>query len=63
MPYIIYADIKSLIKRMGGCRNNPENSSTTQIGEHIPCGYSVIKIWAFDHIKNKHTLSQGKDCM
>ena len=29
MLYIIYADIKSLIKRMDGCRNNPENSSTT----------------------------------
>ena len=39
MPYIIYADIESLIRKIDGCANNPENSSTTKIGEHIPCGY------------------------
>ena len=41
IPYIIYADIESLIKAIDGCANNPENSSTTKIGEHIPCGYSM----------------------
>ena len=55
MPYTIYADIESLIRKIGGCANNPENSSTTNIGEHIPCGYSMSTIWAFDHIENKHT--------
>ena len=39
MPYIIYADLRSLIKKIDGCANNPEHSSTTKIGEHIPCGY------------------------
>ena len=42
MPYIIYADIESLIKKKrDGCANNPENSSTIKVGEHIPCGYSM----------------------
>ena len=41
MPYIIYADVKSLIKKIDGCANNLENSLTTKIGEHIPCGYSM----------------------
>ena len=63
IPYIIYADIESLIKITDGCANNPESSSTTKIGELIPCGYSMSAIWAFDHIKNKHTLYRGKDCM
>ena len=63
MPYIIYADMESLIKKIDGCANDPENSSTTNIGEHIPCGYSISTIWAFDHIENKHTLHRGKDCM
>ena len=36
MPYIIYTHIESLIKKIDGCVNNPENSSTTKIGEHIP---------------------------
>ena len=38
IPYIIYADIDSLIKKINGCANNPEKSSTTKIGEYIPCG-------------------------
>ena len=58
-----YADIESSIKKVDGCANNPENFSTTEISEHIPCGYSMSTIWAFDHIENKHTLYHGKDCM
>ena len=50
MPYIIYADIESLIKKVNGCANNPENFLTTKIGEHIPCECSMSTIWAFDHI-------------
>ena len=63
MSFIIYADIESLIRKIDGCSNNPENFSTTKIGEHIPCGHSISTIWAFDHIENKHTLYRGKDCI
>ena len=52
MSYIIYADNESLIKKIDGCANNPEIFFTTKIREHIPCGYSIITIWAFDHIEN-----------
>ena len=44
IPYIIYANIESLIKKTDGTENNPTNSSTTKIGEHIPCGYSITTI-------------------
>ena len=63
MPYLIYADIESLIRKIDGCANNPKDSSTTKIGEHIPCGYSMSTIWTFDHIENKHSLYLGKYCM
>ena len=63
MPYIIYADIESLIKKIDGCSNNPESSSSAKIGGHIPCVYSMSTISAFDHIENKYTLYRGKDCM
>ena len=63
MPYIIYADIESLIRKTDGCANNLENSSTIKIREHIPCGYSTPTIWGFAHIEDKHTLYRGKDCM
>ena len=63
MSCIIYADIVSLIKKMDECVNNPKHSSTTKIGEHIPCGYSMSTIWAFDQIENTNTLYCRKDYM
>ena len=36
MPYIIYAYFECLVKRTEGCENNPETSSTTEIGKHTP---------------------------
>ena len=42
-PSIIYADLESLIKRVGGRKNNSEKS-TTKVGKHIPCGYSMLTI-------------------
>ena len=55
VPYIIYADIESLIREIDGCANNPEKSSTTKKGECIPCGYSMLTILGFDHIEDKHS--------
>ena len=63
IPYIIYADTESLIRKINGCANNPEKSSTMKVGEYVPCGYSISTIFGFDHIENKHGLYRGKDCM
>ena len=63
MPYIIYEfliKIEFLIKKINRCANNPENS-LTKIDEHIPCGYSMSTIWAFNNIENKYTLYRRKD--
>ena len=46
-----------------GMQNNPENSSTTKIGEPIPCVYAMSTFCAFNKIENKHTLYFGEDCM
>ena len=43
-PCIIYPDLVYLVRNIGNCKNNPEKSSTTKIGEHIPCAYSVSDI-------------------
>ena len=65
MPCIIYADIKSLIKKIDGCVNYLQNylkkSSKEKICEHISCRYSISTIWTFDNIKQKHTLYCDKD--
>ena len=64
MPYIIYADIESLlIRKIDRCANNPEKPLTVRIGEHFSCGYSMLTIWGFDLIEKKHNLYCGKGCM
>ena len=40
--FVIYADLECLIEKIDGCKNNPENSSTTEISEHIPSGFSIV---------------------
>ena len=32
MPYIIFANTESLIKKIDGCANNPEKHAATKIG-------------------------------
>ena len=39
LPFIIYADLECLLKKIDTCYNNPELSSTTKINQHIPSGY------------------------
>ena len=56
MPYIIYVDIESLIRKIEGCANNPENSSRSKIGEHIPWGYSMSTIGASDRNKTTYFI-------
>ena len=47
---IIYPDIESLIGKIDGWANNPDKSSTMQIGQNIPCRYWIPTIWGFDHV-------------
>ena len=47
-PFIIYADLECIIEKTDGCKNdNPENSSTTIVSEHIPSDFSMSTISSF----------------
>ena len=52
-----------MIEKIDECKNNPENSSTTKLDEHIPSGFSMSTILSFKSIENKHDAYRGKDCM
>ena len=62
-PFIIYADLGSLIEEINQCKNNPAKSSTTKVGEYSPPGFSMSTISSFKDIENKHDVYRGKDCM
>ena len=62
-PFAIYADSEFLIENMVGCKNNPENSFTTKVGQHIPSDLSILIILPFRNIENKHDVYRVKDCI
>ena len=62
-PFIIYADLESLLEKMNTCYDSPEKSSTTKINKHTPSGYSSFTYCSFDETKNKLRHDRGKNCM
>ena len=62
-PSIIYGDLESLIKRIDGCKKSFEKSSTTKVGEHIPCRHSMSPTLPLHDIENKHDADRGEGCM
>ena len=57
-PYLTYS-----IEKIDGCKNSPENSSTTKVGKHISSGFSMSAKSSFKSIQNNHDVYRGKDCM
>ena len=53
-PFIIYANLECLIDKIDACKNNPENSSTTKVSEHIPSGFLMSTILPIKSIEKKH---------
>ena len=43
-PFVIYADLECLMENVDGCKNNPENSSTTKVSQHMPSVFSMSTI-------------------
>ena len=47
-PYIIVADIESLLRKIDTCANDPSKSSTEKKNEHEMCRYSLFIDCSFD---------------
>ena len=62
-PFIIYADLERIIEKTDGCKNNPENSSTTKVSEHISSGFPMSTLSSFKIKENKHDVHRSKNCM
>ena len=63
IPFIIYADLKSLLENMSTCHNNLKESYTAKVNKHTPSGYSLFTHCSFDATKNKLDYCRGKNCM
>ena len=47
------------MEKIVGCKNNPENSSTSKVGKHIPSRFSMFSISSFKNIENNHDVYRG----
>ena len=52
VPFVTYADLKCMIETIDGFKNNPENSSTTKVSQHIPSSFSITTITLFRSKEN-----------
>ena len=60
VPYIIYADLE-YIEKIDGCKNNPENLSTTKVSKNTPC-FLMFTTLSFKSKENLHDVYRGIDC-
>ena len=63
VPFIIYADLESLLEKVNTCHNNPKKSSTTKMNKHALSGYSLFTHYSAEATKNRLDCCRGKDCM
>ena len=63
VPFIIYADLESLLEKMNTCHNNPKKSPATKINKHTPSTYSLFTHCSFDTTKSRLDYYRGEKCM
>ena len=63
VPFMIYADLESLLKKEQSCQNNPENSHTQRKTKHEPSDYALSSNCSFDETKNRRKSCRRKDCI
>ena len=61
--FIICTGLECLIEKIDEYKNDPENSSTLKVSEHILSGFLMSTILLFKGIENKHDVYRGKNCM
>ena len=62
-PFIMVADIESLLKKMSTCSNDPDKLLTNKLNKHEMYGYSLVTNCSFDKKNNKLDYHRGKDCL
>ena len=63
VPFVIYADLECLLKKINTCQNNPDKSDTEKKTTHRPWGYSLTICCSFNKSLNEQKYYRGKDCM
>ena len=63
VPFMMYADFKSILEPIQGVSNNPNVSSTRGVNIHMPSGWCVYSHFAYGDVTNPLTQYRGPDCI
>ena len=64
VPFMVYADLESLLKPISGCKPNPEISSTTKYQKHEPISFSYYIKYFDDNVCDLEPRTYtGKDAI
>ena len=63
VPFVIYADLECLLKKINTCQNNPDKSYTEKKTTHKPLGYFLTTCCSFHKSLNEQKYYRGEDCM
>ena len=61
VPFVIYADLECLLKKIDTCQNNPDKSYTEKKATHRPSGYYLTTCCSFDKSLNEQKYYRGED--
>ena len=50
-PFIIYAVLEFILEMIDGCKNNPENWSTTKVSKHILSSFQCLQYLCLEPLK------------
>ena len=60
LPFVIYADLECVLKKIHSFQNDPEKPYTIKKDEHIPSGYSLFTQCSFDAKKKRLVVIKVK---
>ena len=63
VPFIIYTDLESLLRKINTHQINHEKSYTEKKAMHRPSGYSLVICYSFDKAKTECKYYREEDCM
>ena len=62
VPFAMYANFEAILKPIEGPSPNPDAPYTEEINQHIPSGFCVNCVFAYEEVENPLEIYRGEDC-
>ena len=63
VPFMLYVDFEAILEPIQGPSQDPEESYTSKVNQHIPSGWCIYSKFAYGDVGDPLKLYRGKDCI